>query len=410
MKRVLIISYYFPPLNDIAALQWGNLVSYMSQYGWEPFVLTSQSKGSIPIKIPEEHIIRIGRHFMMVNPSPPTSWGIPSIFKPFYFFCRKAAISLTTVDRFIFSWGKDILLHQKEIQNINPDIIIATYPPTSLWIAKFLSFRWGKPWVADFRDPCSLWNISPFPFITSLDRMIDRFLVKNAAAITTVGPYLASQMEALYHKPVHVIYNGFDDAVLPLSKKNDAKKYTFLKIMYYAGRIHPHRLDAAKILLDWLATEHAKDFRFVIRSLGPTESNDEILRYAKEKHVRDKITLLPPSSHLVVVRERQKADFLMLFENISMYGDIARGTMPGKLFEYLPLKAPIIAIATQKSDIGKVLEETGRGYVVSNMHQLNKIMRDIEKGISMSSFKDAISNYSFRQQSQNLCAILDQIR
>ena len=62
MKKVLIISYHFPPVNNIASRRFGEMVSFMPNFGWEPFVLTTKSKGTLPVLIPEKKIIRIGNN------------------------------------------------------------------------------------------------------------------------------------------------------------------------------------------------------------------------------------------------------------------------------------------------------------------------------------------------------------
>ena len=124
--------------------------------------------------------------------------------------------------------------------------------------------------------------------------VFDKFLIKSASKIVTVSPYLASTMESFYKRPVKIIYNAFNKTEIPISK---GKRRKNSKIIYYAGRFHSHRLKSVKLLIDWLAKKEAKDFHFVVRSLGPLSSNDEILTYAKKKKVLKK--LFPNSKRLV---------------------------------------------------------------------------------------------------------------
>ena len=42
MKKILIVSYYFPPLNLIAAKRYGTMCKYFEEYGFEPYIITTK--------------------------------------------------------------------------------------------------------------------------------------------------------------------------------------------------------------------------------------------------------------------------------------------------------------------------------------------------------------------------------
>lgn len=172
-----------------------------------------------------------------------------------------------------------------------------------------------------------------------------------------------------------------------------------IKQIYYAGRFHKHRIPAIKLLIDWLKD---KDYRLVIRSLGPIEANTEILRYAEEKEVT--LTLLQPTDPEIVAMEAKLADILVLFEDLEKQKPNSEATLPGKLMEYLKYEAPILAITRDDSEIGKILEETGRGYAVSTLEELSeKILQPLQWNW------DKIKKYSREYQTKELCKILDEV-
>jgi len=411
MKRVLIIDYHFPPINNINARRFGGMVSHMPEFGWEPIVLTTKSKGSLPVLIPEKNIIRLGENYYdekKIIASNQGYKGIPKVLKVPYFFYKTFGAELSSVDRFIFQWGKEVMKNKEAIKKRNFDLIIAScYPPVAIWLGKFLSKETKKPWLADLQDPLSLWNNSKFPLFKLLDRKIDKFLIRNTAAVLTISSHLASRMENLYHKPVEIIYNGFDKADDFKSLKRNILRKRKIKKLYYAGRFHEHRMPAVKLLIDWLAESDKKNVLFSLRSLGPMTANEEIIKYAKKKDVFEKIKLLPPASPEIIFREEKEADILILFEDLEKKMQNSEGTLPGKLMEYLPFRAPIVAINRSDSEIEKVLKETSRGYLVSNPEQLNGVMEKIFNNSEPKFNWNKVKVYSRRSQSENLCKILD---
>lgn len=213
MRRVLIISYHFPPVNNINARRWGEMVKYMPQCGWEPYVLTTKSQGELPVALPEEHIIRLGENYYSRRGTMTQEEGyrgIPKLLWPLYALYRLLGVEINSIDRFIFEWYKEVEGNIDKIKKINPDLIIGScYPPAGIWMARELSEVLEKPWIADLQDTLSLFNNSNF-LIKRLDNLLDRYAVKTAQEIITISPYLAKKMEKLYKRPVKVIYNAFD--------------------------------------------------------------------------------------------------------------------------------------------------------------------------------------------------------
>jgi len=413
MRKVLIITYHFPPINIIASKRYGRMALYMPKFGWEPVILTTNSEGNLPVLIPEENIIRIGENCdsKKVLVAEEGYRGIPKVLKPFYFLYKKLGIEIKSIDRFLFSWGKEVFKQKDLIEKVNPDVIISTYlPAVSIWLGYIFSKKLKKPWLVDFRDACSLYNVSKSPIIRFLDRKIDKILMRQADSIITVGPYLAETMEKFYKRSIKIIYHGFDPLSNEESKKTNEIFSKKEKIIYYAGRFHTHRLAAVKLLIDWLEKDKENNFRFIARSLGPKESNEEILRYAKEKKVSSKINLLKPAPPEIIQKEEMAADVLVLFEDLKKeLGIISRGTMTGKFFEYISLKPPILVINRPDSDLGLILKETKRGYLVSNFEELDEAIKKILNKVSLTPAFEKLGQYSREEQTKKLCQLLDEI-
>ena len=410
MKKVLIISYYFPPVNIIASRRYGDMAPYMESFGWKPIMLTTHSVGDLPVRVPEKDIMRVGENCDSGKKVVAAEGyrGIPAIVKPFYFLYHKYGIDITSIDRFVFSWRRDVLKNFSLIEKTKPDLIIATYQPAvSLWLASALSKKLSIPWVADLRDAVSLYNTSPLRLAKQIDAFVDKQIMKSVSHIVTVSPALAKLMGDFYQKPVDVIYNGFDLTNHTIPPRPPEKNSSFT--LYYAGRFHPHRIPAVKIVIDWLAEGVLPRAIFRARSLGPQEANEEILHYAEKRGVRKTVELLPSASPDVIFEEERKADILLVCEDVAKMNPISNTNMTGKLFEYMPFHAPIVAITRKDSDIRLVLEDTGRGFLASGKKELADVMRRIHRGLSPSRKENRINAYSRESQCRKLCQILDEV-
>ena len=385
------------------------MVAFMPKFGWEPVVLTTKTDGPLPVLMPQENVIRIGKNYdskKKLVVSEEGYKGIPVALKAPYFFYRNLKMELASVDRFIFSWGREIKKNKELIMAKNPDLIVgSSYPPVSIWQARYFSDYLKKPWVPDLQDPLSLWNNAKFPFVKKIDEKIDKYLIKTASGVVTISSHLAQKMRDFYKKPVEVVYNGFDEA--DEDPKNNVLAEKGAIKFYYAGRFHPHRIPAVKLFLDWLAEIKTRNFVFVLRSLGPLEANDEIAGYAKEKGIFGKINLLPPSGPEVIFQEEKEASALILFDDLNRVMRNSEGTLPGKLMEYLPFRAPIIAVNRPDSEIGEILKETSRGWLVSNLKELEGAGEAIFQGKTPEFNWEKVNKFSREAQAKKFCEFLD---
>jgi hypothetical protein len=64
----------------------------------------------------------------------------------------------------------------------------------------------------------------------------------------------------------------------------------------------------------------------------------------------------------------------LLLEDIDKKYIIGRGTLTGKLFNYMPYKAPILTICRNDSDIKSILSEVERGAVCENEEEIKEFL------------------------------------
>ena len=110
MRKILMISYSFPPTNNIFSRWYGEMVPHMPKFGWEPFIITTNnSRGDLPVDIPEKNIIRVGTNDCVFNQNSivhKNNKSISKILRPLYSLYKKYKIEIRSIDNLLFTWRK----------------------------------------------------------------------------------------------------------------------------------------------------------------------------------------------------------------------------------------------------------------------------------------------------------------
>lgn len=404
-KKVLIISYHFPPVNNIAARRFSELIPFLKQLGWEPYVLTTNSEGSLPTHLDEEFIFRFGDH--------PDSKAIayisekkPSLINAFR---MKHGLALRTVDSTYKSWYLKHLRNKQLIEQLQQhhfDLIITSFAPSAcLWAGAYFSKQLNVPFIADFRDLAALHIddcIQINHCIRLIDMQIEKYLLKNCATITTVSSGLANEITKLHNKTAHVIYNGWYNT----PSTTDVTKPSGLEqdYVFYAGRFYNGRLDAVFLLLNALKFSNLS---FVARSLGPENLENEILAYATEIGVKDQVRLLPPITPNELLAEQVNAKANLVFEELDKSVAYKRGVLTGKFLQLLTFKPPVLCIARDDSEIGDVLHETNRGALASNATEVQSFLQSLQQANAYPLDLTKLQKYSKQEQAKKLVNLVE---
>jgi len=403
IKNVLIITYCSPPLNNIAARRFGELAKYMEDFGWRPYILTTNAKGDLAVNIPFDQIIRIGSNMQ-------SSTRIDNINRPlpFPFSTLKKCINILklrvfSIDHTVFTWRKEVKISSGQLNNL-PDMqaIIASFGPAStLWLGKYYAKLMNIPWIADYRDLGALSEVGGNNIVLCLDKMIEKNLLSSASAIISVSSTLACLLGKAYNKSSHVIYNGFDEADYVNNQLKEKNPY-----IYYAGRFLLHQLASIFLLLE--AMKDISNINLKIRSLGPLIIENEIMKKAIELGVEDRLELLQPASQKQLHLEHLNAKINLVVEEIEKKADWSRGTLTGKFLRLLPYKAPVLSIARPDNEMGQILKETNKGILCSSKQEIEEFLKNPNLGTQYIG-NNRIAFYSKKYQAKKLCEVLDVI-
>jgi Glycosyl transferase 4-like domain/Glycosyl transferases group 1 len=207
MKRLLLITYAFPPRPSPGSLRPGYLARYLPEFGWDVTVLTP-SWGEPPFRA---RIVPTASKPRQLNAAAPADSVLPQ-------GSRLRRVLGTIKSTLLFPddlslWiPPAIRTGQRLMRAERFDAILSTALPTCAHvIGSFLSKRFSTPWIADYRDA---WSGNPYmpwgPVKRSLEVFAERAAIAQASDVTTISEHIASHLSELHRREVRVIPNAYD--------------------------------------------------------------------------------------------------------------------------------------------------------------------------------------------------------
>lgn len=430
MKKVLIITYYWPPAGGSAVYRWLKFSKYLQNFGWEPVIYTAENgeyaeidnsnqKDIVPgvtiLKQPIWEPYMFYKKFIGQKKSEKVNVGFlterkkPKLAEKVAVWIR-GNFFIPDARRF---WIKPSVKYLTNYLKANPvDAIISSGPPHSMHlIAIQLKYKLNIPWIADFRDPWTNIDFYPELLLTSLaDRKhhrLEKKVVTTADCVVTVGSKMSEEYAALGAQRIETITNGFDTS----DYSNDPVELDREFSIAHFGTINKAR----NPMVLWKA---------LVRMI---KENTEFEKYLKLKFIgridTSVITSLEEAGLLkyldktefiahdeVVIKERQSQLLLLLINNTPN----AEGILTGKFFEYLAAKRPIVAIGPRKGDVANILYDSKAGEIcgfedVDGLVEiLTKHFEAFKRG-NLNVNTDNINAYSRFELTRKLVSLLNDI-
>lgn len=404
MKKVLIVSYYFPPLNTIAAKRYGTMCKYFRQNGYDAYVLTTtlkecqflSAKRDLELPIPKEKIIRIGKGERYGKAETERILLLEAILKKYKLDFRTISIE----DLF---WYKNVKRTCKLAELKDIDIVIGTYGPIgNVYIAKYIAKKLGCPCILDIRDLISEWQEAPegYKRCMKIDNILEKMLLSSTDGIVTVTEGFKAILKKKYPKvKVAAVFNGWDGKASVCSR-NVQQKYLF-----YAGSLYEHRLESYALLLKALKKVNEKEtVKLVIRSIGPKTLDNKAKRIAVEMGVDDIVEILPSVAEDALKCEQGKAYINVILNSIHEENRDQMTTIPGKTYELLHESAPVLAVTSKKSDLAQIVSYTKKGIASISEEEIEGfVLRD---NIEYTG-NDNVTKFSREYQAERLCRFID---
>ena len=438
MKRVLVVTYYWPPSGGSGVQRWVKFAKYLPQEGWQPVIYTPENpeytaidhtlEAEIPhtveiVRRPITEPYNLYRKLMGKGASTDmktltagaSSGAVTEISSGKKSFKQRLSLwirgNLFVPDPRV-GWVKPSVRFLKKYLAEHPvDVIVTTGPPHSMHlIGQRLHKELGLPWIPDFRDPWSrMYYLKHLPMSARTWRRLramEQSVLDECSTVLAVTPLVQEEFQAQTKTHVSMITNGYDGGDFEQAVEPDG----FFNVVHtglLAADGNPLNLWKALGIKAWADP----DFKAALRLRLVGKVDREVYDAIEEAGLKDNVIDLGYRDHLAAVREQLAASVLVLpLRNDPEY----RPILPGKLFEYLASRRPILGIGQEDGAMARVLADTGAG-VTAGWDNLEAMRDFIDKAWEqhraggVPPVEGDIARFSRRSLTRELAALLERV-
>jgi glycosyltransferase involved in cell wall biosynthesis len=429
MKKILIISYYWPPSGGIAVHRCLKFAKYLREFGWEPVICTADN--------PEYPVLDEGNFADIPTNATILKTKIWEPYNLFKFmtgkkrderihnvfleeekatFAHKLGIwirgNLFIPDARRFWINSSIKYLTKYLKENKVDVLFTNGPPQSThMIAYGIKKKTGIPWHADFQDPWTQVDYFPQLMLNPLTRKIHKAMEQrvfnNADKITICSDTWKKDLESIGAKDVDAIVWGYDEDDFKNVKVEMSPKFT---ISHY-GSLGPDRnartLWKALSIISQENKQFAEDLEIELAGF----IGHAIIKEIESLGLKGNLKLFDHISRKETLERMHRSQVLLLILN-NMPN--VNGRLPGKLFEYLASRRPIVVIGPEESDASKIVHSVNAGSncgfedLENTINTVKKLYERFRNNNLQSNETD-ISEYSNRKLTRKLAGYFNQI-
>jgi hypothetical protein len=395
-RRLLLITYFFTPINVIGAIRWHRMVHEAADRGWavdvvmvdpirgatvdaastaavDPDKLRDLPPGVTIYQVPDQRswwsetqrsIWRAIRPVVRQGDSTPTI-DHPSVGPAKSTGIRPRAAYLTRLHYREFNrWARDAARAALRIAAVNrPDVIVSSGPPHSAHeAARRLAVKLGIPWAMDMRDP---WGAAEYTPRDMASRTWDRITADaesrcvRSASVVALNTDASRQDICGRYPDVRerfiTVMNGADPIDIPAGIVPN-ERFT----MSYAGNIYVGR-DPTTLFQGVARVIKRRSLtpaRVGIEFMGGGEfARATVLAAADKAGISEFVTVLPRRPHREALEFLARASVLI---GLPQYAHLA---IPAKVFEYVQFPAWLLMLAEEGSATEVLFRGTGADVV-----------------------------------------------
>ena len=422
-KKVLIITYYWPPAGGPGVQRVLKFVKYLPEFGWDPIILTVED-GEYPaidnsllnevpagLKVYKSKVfspLKIYKRIMGIKGNIPThvlsKSKNESLLQKIFKWIR---INLYLPDgrrdwiRVIGREGVEVVRREE------PDLIFSTSPPNSVQLGALkLAEATGKKWVADMRDPWTdgfwLKNLPRAEFAKRKDLKLEMSVLRRADAITTISRTWIEMFSKKARNKYYALPNGYDhqDFENALTKQSETFK------IIHAGSMRSSQIPH-KLFEDLVAVNANQDVRIELHLFGTL--HEDAISLIEELGISEYVVIHGYIDHSELIGHLKGAQILLMLVPDT---EDNTGILPGKLFEYIGSGNYILGIGPRKGEAEQIILEYGIGAMRSFdescksllLEQYDQWIRGVQPAPAIN-----ISKYSRKDQAGQLAKIFNDI-
>lgn len=388
MKKVLIITYYWPPAGGPGVQRVLKFVKYLPKFGWEPIILTVEN-GEYPA-IDESLLYEIPTNikvyktksfepFNLYKGLTGQKGNIPthilnkseneSIIQKFAKWIR-ANLFIPDARK---GWIPSIVKKGLEIvEQEKPDLIFSSSPPHSLQVgAMKLAMRTNLKWVVDFRDPWTdgfwLKDLSRTKYASKKDLDFELSVLKNSNAVISVSQSIIELFKRKIENNYYVLPNGYDESDFADLTREQSDVFKIV----YAGSLRdsqiPHNLFKALASLKEQRLIEKLELHF-IGTVHP-----DAVKIITNNNLQDLVTFHKYMTHNKLLKHVINANMLLLTIPNTPNNE---GILTGKLFEYVASKNYILGFGPKNGDAAKIINELNCGIMFEFSENPEQVILD----------------------------------
>ena len=387
MRKVLVIAYYFPPLGWSGVQRTLKFVKYLRYFDWEPIVVTvgktkfSILDESLEDELPKDiKIIRVDdivlkdvtdvmkrkiKGYVEASINSISDESLKQLYE------EEIEKKISELRDMVLLPDGNVIWANNVIKEINDkidfteiDVVYTTSSPYSAHIiGEYIKKEYSIPWIADFRDQ---WIDNPYidydkdSLRYKLEKNMEKNVVFNCDRLITVTPLITENYISTYKiekNKVITITNGYDEEDFKnIKSKKENNKFTMVHNGSFYLKRNPDTV--ARVIKKLVENEIIDEKKIEIILNGNNDCN--IINKFKEimGEYSDVIKINGYLSHEESLIKSNNADILLL---ICGEEESSKQVYTGKVFEYLRLRKPVLAISPKGSLVDKLLDETECG-------------------------------------------------
>jgi glycosyltransferase involved in cell wall biosynthesis len=386
LRKVLIITYYWPPSGGAGVQRWLKFSKYLREYGWEPVIYTPENpeapavdhslekdipEGITVIKLPIFEPYSAYKRFVGMKPGEKVNAGFlqekekPGRAEGFAVWLRG---NFFIPDARRFWINPSVKFLTKYLKDNPVNAIVSTGPPHSMHlIAMQLNRTFNIPWLADFRDPWTGIDFYHQLKLTSLANKLHHKLEKkvllSATEVTVISRDMMNEFIGIVERTYKLVTNGYDEEdIRPLPQNQLDDEFTVSHIGSLNSARNPVKLWKALAEMADQNPLFAKSLK--VKLVGKVDIG--VIKSIEGFGLTKYLTRIEYMPHREVMNEIQKSQVLLLLINDTPN---AKGILTGKIFEYLGSGRPILNIGPEDGDAAVILRDTEAGQTADYLNE-----------------------------------------
>ena len=417
MKKVLVITYYWPPSGGSGVQRWLKFVKYFREFGIEPIILTVDPEyANFPV-LDESLFSDIPNGVEIHRTQAKSPFAVYSKLRG-----RKVPQSgfagdsnpnfIERLMRFVrgnffipdarIGWNKFAIKKAKElILKHELDCVITTSPPHSTQLIGLeLKNTFNLKWIADLRDPWTdiYYNKELYrtKWAEKIDRQLEKKCLESADHIIVVSDSIARLFNKRYNgikSKISIIPNGYDEADFQ-NKVASETKYNYIS---YIGNLGPsYPINNFLIEFNEFSSKNPK---WRLRFVGNVF--EDVKNQILNSDLSERVEFISYVEHKKAIDFMIESKALLL---IIPNSEENKGILTGKLFEYLAAKKPIVFIGPEDGDAAKILSNTSKVLINNqkNMHSLQGFLDHVNQETNKYKFE----KYSRKQLTKEIVSLI----